>query len=824
MTSRRNLGRNPTTSTPRSGELSIGNLIGLVSDSIRRSSKRREAEHAPAVKTRTAVRMLLSKIMRYTLIGLFVVLLFLAFVAYIASLPVGRPVQKPQANLSLGVEVIDYGVLSYEKAESATAYSTVALEVSGADNVSISYSAFSKPIPSTVLLLKSRRDQAAAFGEFRQRLAGQLADRGIRLGEIHVDQLSKLPPGASAIIVAPTGRVPASFLGLVEKDFNFTRLLANGNVIIYMGYEFGSGAIPENSTSSIMPVSQELVNSFRLLFKGVPKKEPGYKIENPAYAVTGQGGRTISGVLSAVDFGATGALVFIPQVMDLGWLSGSDAADDVLRAIETVAWQTPIAQQAQVIMTDRGGLNETRTIFSGGYVRAPANALMRFTAEKGNMTERLMLFQSLPLSVSGVSVHQGSVLPSPVTEKDLPIVIEFRLKESPQRSAPMRLLAYRDGELASQAEVGTLSTSGQTSVGYYVNIPGGDYVLRLADAQGRVYSQSYLHVIRVNFTIRPNWASGAFLLEPLFDGQKSEVGIYNVTVSLDGNQPQTLYAQKSQIVYTFKGQIAEGNHALFIDVGADRLEIPENYVRRREFWDNPLYQAAFLIAAIIFFVGYTLKKPDKVLLSIDVPDFPPLSRIKVSIDKERVIEIFDKVNEDYRWRFMPLRHVEIKNGFRRMSYGGRPILIGDYNLEKLLDRLVHEGLVFKQGEFYGPVSWERASGKSAMFLTSFRRMRDIFINRAVNFAEMGEMPDCDTRVAGAEPLYVHIYTGLETARRALITAPKGKTAIVFETSHEIDSFENSLRSTSGHLIALKLEIERGGVRLLTLEELQAAIR
>ncbi len=201
---------------------------------------------------------------------------------------------------------------------------------------------------------------------------------------------------------------------------------------------------------------------------------------------------------------------------------------------------------------------------------------------------------------------------------------------------------------------------------------------------------------------------------------------------------------------------------------------------------------------------------------LDIPDFPPMSTTKIPVKRQAVLEVFENVNAGYSWQWMPLRIDELKAGFRRLTYNGKPILIGDFNLERILAKLQDERLVKEELGYFGLSSWENDSGHSTAYLTMYRIMRNVFVNNAVKFSRLGAMKDCDLKaIAGKEEIYLHIMEKPyeDAVHRALATSKLGTTIMVFKTEEERDDFRSSLTSTSKLAVALKMEVNNGNIFL-----------
>jgi hypothetical protein len=195
-----------------------------------------------------------------------------------------------------------------------------------------------------------------------------------------------------------------------------------------------------------------------------------------------------------------------------------------------------------------------------------------------------------------------------------------------------------------------------------------------------------------------------------------------------------------------------------------------------------------------------------------------MSTIKIPVKRETVREIFESVNSSYSWQRMPLRADEIKNGFRKLTYNGKPILIGDFNLERILAKMAEEGLVKEEAGYFGLSSWEKESDHSIHYLAIYRIMRNVFVNNAVKFSKLDAMADCDMKaIAGNEEIYLHIMEEPQetVVHRALATAKKGTTLIIFKTSEGRDAFRASLTSTSKLAVGLKMEVDGGRIMLFS---------
>jgi hypothetical protein len=217
-----------------------------------------------------------------------------------------------------------------------------------------------------------------------------------------------------------------------------------------------------------------------------------------------------------------------------------------------------------------------------------------------------------------------------------------------------------------------------------------------------------------------------------------------------------------------------------------------------------------------------------VYLSLDIPDFPPVSRTKVPLATESVLALFEKVNENYRWEYTPLTVSEVKNGFGDLYHKGISIYITDYNAEFLLNELKRKNKLGEFMEYYGLLSWEKKSGRTIRYLGMLRKLRDICINNAIPFTSLDESKICDSEITVVgQQMYLHFYgkdREKNIVKTSLQTLEKGITIVIFKDNSEKRDFNNLLNSPTNSSLLMKVEVENSSVLLLTYPELEHMIQ
>ncbi|MFA6327949.1 MAG: hypothetical protein WCY41_00720 [Candidatus Micrarchaeia archaeon] len=719
-------------------------------------------------------------------------------------------------------------------APSRMAYFLLGFESQNVTRANFSAELFREKPLSQVFMLEHARESADTYPLFHSELAKQLSWQGLSVNEIGLEYLPSLPEGA--LLVVPTGYFP---LEMLEGDngSNFKSLLSRGVDIVYIGMPFDTLAL-DKSGSTV-----KVENSDISFAKGRPDSSDGFLLYDAQY--TASPGRSASGMssqgmlygsVSAVRMGR-GSMLFIPQFLDGGWMTDSDsqgyekAVADVSRLIYEERWLTPIASASAEVAPPPGKVPVS--LYTSAFQSDSAFVRLSTLAsdENGIQSRTFSIFQV-------AKTQKGEIYPRdlqavPFYLSGMKTRLNLALQEPDPTPVKLFVGMYKDGvELQrSEFELGLTNPTIEKSVDFQVNAEPGNYVLEIIDSSGKVYAATMLTVTDLDIGIASaDWQNGRFNFTLSAGGKP--ISPQSLSVAMDGGGERQ-YSQSSlvrsgsatQLSYSYPGKIETGTHKFTFSAGGWSKGFEAEYYARKNIWDNPMVIALGILSLFIFGLGTILRRPEVLRYGLDIPDFPPLNTIKIPIKRETVLEIFDNVNAGYSWKWMPLRAEELKSGFRKLTYNGKPILIGDFNLERVLSKLKEEGQVKDELDYWGKAAWEKESGHSIRYLMVYRVLRNVFVNSAVKFSKLDSMPECDVKaVLGNEEIYLHIMEEPRerVAHRALATVPKGHTIIVFKTPEEADDFRRSLNSPSKLAVALKMEVNNKNILLLPVKEAVSA--
>lgn len=795
----------------------------------RKVDEKKPLPQAPAKKdsmAATIIKTIIAVLLVLSISGGIFVLLSLG-----ASLP--EPPRPPPSGAFSGqfdYSLAEKGILTARGREGngRVAYFLVSYATKNLSQLNFSINLFAEKPATQAFLLTYERDGADNYPVFRKRLIEAMGRSGVPINEIGIDQLSTLPGGSTVIV--PTGYLPKELLG-IDSTFDYKKLLSRGVNIVYIGYPFDKRALDRNGGT--VPVDhRDLVWS-----DARPESEEGFRLYDARYVVRPGGGSGLSsggmvyGSVSVIRSGQ-GAMLILSQNLNGGWRDdqknalspGEAAAEDIARLVREARWLRSITSVGYSASVKEGGAKKA-TIFTpdfsaeGAWVEFATSA-----ADKNGVQKRTVDVFRIDKGQKGeMTSREGTAVPYFLSGQKTRLNIE--LKEN--SSAPLKLFVrmYKEGEqlYEEELELGLTDPTTEKPKDIEVNVQPGAYVIKVEDSRKKVFAATRLDVAGLKVEANETrFAQGRFSF--FLSSADQRISPRSMTISLDGKNTRTytpssisVSGGKSAVTYDYPFEIKPGNHLFNFTAGGVSTLVTVEYRPPKNLWDDPIVIVLGVVSALIFGASTILRRPEAVRYGLDIPDFPPISTLKIPVKRETVLGIFDSVNAGYSWQWMPLRMDEIKNGFRRLNFNGKPILIGDFNLERLLARLKDEGLVKEELGYFGLSAWEKDSSHSTAYLAAYRILRNVFVNNAVKFSKLDAMDDCDVKaIVGKTEVYLHIMQSPheEVVHRALATAKRGTTIMVFQTEEERDAFRSKLTSTSKLAVALKMEVNSGQILLL----------
>ncbi|MBU0585962.1 hypothetical protein KJ780_00465 [Candidatus Micrarchaeota archaeon] len=703
---------------------------------------------------------------------------------------------------------------------------------SGAENVQVVTESYDRLPPNQVFILESKREQSESYPQFFHDLKKKLKENGILVNSISLEQVENLPSGC--ILIVPSGYLPQKLAN--DGPENIISIAERGVSVIYIGYSFNY-VITENGDKLLMTsnVTKGLVFQSANL-----KATDGFKASQAGlYTVKAskdQNPLMLYGIVSVVNIG-DGAILFIPQVLDSGWESYESAADDLEMMVTQMLWNPPKARKTFNLNPAPGGNQEV--LFSVPFAENEKNLLIRVIAKNGTAQQEKIIAAYPRPDVNGGLFYVNDItktVPYNISGQSTNFLLVLNENNNESRFLYLSIKdAYGNEVSKSRVSRDKLALRGGIQFEDKIGINPEIYIANIVDEENNKYANAILQIVDINFqTVKEDYREGNFTFKVSAGGE--DFYLKDVIVIVNGGEYGTYETSGSELSISLKDKIVgtnlpTGNYTFEFKVNQLTKKVVLENPESGRLSDNPLFWvAAFGILASLYFIApYLARLTSTVDYSLDIPDFPPLMSIKIPIKKSAVLDVLEKVNEDYKWASTPLKLSEIKKGFGKIVYQSKPVFISDYNLEYILENLEGTGDVKKALNYYGLIRWEKKTGKSIKFLSIYRSIRDMCITEAVPFTSIGESKDCDIKLSVlGQNLFVYIVDSPkvweEKIGLALQYMQKNPVVVLFENDEEKAEFEDMLNSTSESAAMVKLEVMNGSVNLLTIKELRKMIK
>ncbi|MHA1860411.1 MAG: hypothetical protein ACTSVF_04870, partial [Candidatus Asgardarchaeia archaeon] len=746
--------------------LSLKTILDILKASLtksRPSSKKILREHKPVV----------NKIVKNTtiIIGI-IIILFGLLVGYIfflvSSFEVSpQPTTKTLFESQVKVNILDSGLANLEAANQFAPYMIVNFEGSEGE-IDVSLESARAPLPKDVFILTSRREQGTTFPLFKKELNRVLSDEGYKVNDINLEDLRRLPSNGNSVIIIPTGFLPIDLAGINDDEFTVMDVVRRGYTVIYIGFGTDQGLIDEESGRIIPGIdySIQYVDE-KLGFTTVSSVTvpTGLYLTSAKYSVEMTNRAKPYMIYDALPvIKDNGYIIFVPNTLDSGWDSGEEAAKDVAKIISGRKWLKASGdyigigphefvkiknRSANFIVIGKG--SDDTDIYTQTKIRVYDSS--------NNLVGVLQINKRMIKDYRGFLSFNPYMLPPEVAGG--PSWVEAVFDEDVNRfQKPVMVMMYvygPDGEIVDKSVFGSQYivpvNNYVARAPYSPRLGPGKYIIKLATGgEQKPYVFSKGVIIIPSIEVVPSgldWKNQRFAFDVLIRGSPADREVLRnldgMEVIIDGKIHEKVeYLEDAGLLYLeVKEPLERGKLHVFKFSVMDGLEFRGVSYVSTNFYEEWWFWAALIFTFGVMSIGILLRAKETIKYSIDIPEFEVHRKRKIYVKKEMVKDIFNKVNEDYGWHYMPLYLKEIKLGFRKIMYMGRPILIGDYNLMAILDKMIESGDVIEEMGLYMLKEWVEKSGFSPRYLAMFRQIRNILINSAMPFSRLGKRKDCD---------------------------------------------------------------------------------
>ena len=356
-------------------------------------------------------------------------------------------------------------------------------------------------------------------------------------------------------------------------------------------------------------------------------------------------------------------------------------------------------------------------------------------------------------------------------------------------------------------------------------LPPGYYLITLSNLNGSYISGAAMDISNISITENySDFSSGKFNFDVSSAGRKINNVGYSIKINNAFQQNGTINQGVIRYVLPQGTVVPYGNETFTITMFGTNYYYHQYY---NEIISSipPIYVEFAIAIILVVIINLLAKTPDRDEFYIDVQDFRHIDKIRIEIDKEELLGIFEKVNFYYRWKYMPLTVDEIKSGIsENVKQNNMPIAITSRNTMAIMDKLKASGDIFEIGDYYVPRIWTEQSGHDATYLTIFRRLRDYCVSNGMPFTDLDKTDVADMIITrSGVQAYVTICSENKDFKGLKISKTYRNFLVFLSEDNRISFLEKLYNSYGKDVEIIKMSIYYEYVKLIDTDNLGALI-
>jgi hypothetical protein len=737
----------------------------------------------------------------------------------------------------ISASIVSQDVLSHNDLKELVPYVLIGYFSSNATRITANVSLFKYPPPRRTFILNISNEcfncgNTAAIGAA---LAVDLERYGLILGPGNLSTISPsnvraLPPNSILIIL--NGLLPSSLLNTNGSSniSSLTYLLNEHTSIIYVGQDFSRMLLPDSivtPTPLSMRAAYLSTMSTRILPNSNPANNSFYFGRGTFVFVDGSNYSTAS--YANIYNGSIFAFANTPD----SWPANQSGAD-IAKAVRGLFWLPRYAYGTTTITLPTAASSGSRfgvvldamhaqtgnafvaAASQRGSIRAAISANATYPSGTSNNTYQY-LFSKPRLYQNGTVVIQNYTL----TNQSIPIIFTVYTGLSTPTNITPSITIYTTN----------LSVVDELPLPYMHNVPsnftflnysrlalppGRQYIIKLHDFSGTEFGAALFNVSPALLSpINQNLTNGSFV----FSVTSQKLPLTNINYSISLNN---LYSESGTIkngfleYYLPKGTPeVHGNLNFTLNIMGSKSYFTEQYYPV-PFGINEQYIEIAAVAVIMLLMIVLVKAPNRDEFYIDVPNLPEEKKIPIKLKPADVVGIFDKLNAQYHWKYMPLSKAEIKSAISTyIKVNNISVALTYNNIDRIIDLLTANKYLITADELYAPSGWADQSKHDVEYLAIFKKLRIYLVTHAYAFTDLDTSQNADiVATLRNDKKYIVIYSKTDKFQKVPIYTGS-KTYIVFLNSYKLEEFKDRLYDSSTmQAEELKMYIGAGYVKLV----------
>ncbi len=719
--------------------------------------------------------------------------------------------QKAAVNPTTGIYLENQMLLLYSNASYIVPYFLVNYNSKNASNIYFYATLFKERIPQTnqIYILNTTNDcvncnnASSIISNIAYDLIGyKIISSAKQLTIVNPDEVQGIRN--NSILIMLNGRMPDSMLKNVNGTMPLTALLNKGTSIIYVGENFsqvvhyGPILIPNNFNMPFI-FSTYNANVTASEYKNINNNSiTNLYFDNATFSFSyGEMYGSVS-YLNAYN----GSLIAFSNYPDQ--TNANMLAQGIAKAISELFWMpayTNGTASVPVNLTATGniGLMLNNPLVSASEMGSVNNSYARIIARSNYSYmpdgSYSYIYYKPSFSVSGIVSMPGIAVPN--TE----FFTTFKILK--QLTGGMTFVLYWYNSNYSMINATPLSfvVNNISSVNYtfinstLINLRPGAYISSLKSFNGYMYGSALTVVpaFRAEL-IKHNYTTNNFTFE-IFAGNALINGLY-YNVSLNGKYSENGIIENGVVQYNLPKGAGEMFGNLIFNFNVLSSNFTYTAVNPKFKIQNEQRYIIIGIVAVVVVILMMIRAPPSDEFYIDVPTLPRPNVIDIKLKADALTAIFEKQNQFYHWRYMPLAKEEVRNAVvNNIKYNNLPVMVTYRNVERVLTQLTSLGYLVSADDLYAPKSWIEKSGHDIEYLAAFKKLRVWFVFHGYTFTDIdvSNLADIVATINGESAYYI-IYS--KTSRFKNIKVYEGvQTYLVFLNSSRLEEFTDMISNT-----------------------------
>ncbi len=741
----------------------------------------------------------------------------------------------PYQHPAISSALTSYNLLSYSSGRYTVPSVLLSYSTVNVSHLYVNVTLFQKPVPNKVYILDVA-DECSQCSDLQQviNLTDQylqtydVIPNGTSAALVSQQDLGSLSPGSVLIVLS--GVIPDYFITNSSGGQPvMTQLLDHGVSVIYVGRNFGNATL---SGSILVPVSESQLPSYMIWTGGNETYTNNtFFFRTKTFSLSGG---AEYGPLTYINYG-NGTLIAFSDYLN-SWQNASQAAQDLAKSIYLSFWVPSYTSGSTSVplvgfSSATGSVGVAMTSLSSkysnyslvgqpqGYGRITLYNNQNMSAITKGSTYDTIEYTQL-FSTNGSVLLPKSILPG----TSLPVSITINTRSSTPVTVIPHLNIYTiNMTLVRSTPLPEFTHSGNFSqiVQLGFSIPQGQYIAAVENFNNSQYAAALFNVSPISVTIQTspsNSPTGTFFF--LVTSQGTPLSGINYTISLNGQSQSSGVVNNGQIVYSVPSTLAAQTPLSFnvsmllrnyyVVVAKPPTPPPPHIVINNDY----IELAVVIIISLI--IVTVVKAPNRDEFYIDIPAMIEQKKLPITIKAADLAGVFEKQNNYFRWRYMPLSVDEIRQAIlSNIRFNNMSVNLTYSNVEVLLTEMLTHGYVVSADNLYAPKTWVTDSGHDIEYLATFRKLRGYFVSHAYQATDIDTNDKADMVVTiHNERVYIVIYSKTSKFQKVPIF-PDAKTGIAFLNTDKLGEFDQYLHtSTAPETEELRMYISAGQVIII----------